>query len=76
MERIRVSGKGQVIIPAHIRRKYGIRPGMEIGIFEYEDLFYIVPLPEDPIGEAMGCLPKGPSLSKQLIKERTKDFAK
>lgn len=76
MERVKVSAKGQVVIPAHIRKKYGVLPGTEVGIFEYDNLFYIVPLPEDPTGEARGCSPKEPSLSKQLIEERTKDFAK
>ena len=68
MEKIKASEKGQVVIPARIRRKYALHPVTEIGIFEYDNLVY---LPRNPIGEAMGCLPKQPSLSKQLIKERT-----
>jgi AbrB family looped-hinge helix DNA binding protein len=76
METLKVSGKGQVVLPAHIRKKYGIKPGSRIQLFEYENLIYIVPPSNDPIGEAVGCLPPKPSLSKQLLRERQRDFAK
>ena len=75
METVRVLGKGQIVIPASIRKKYGIHPGREIQIFEYGSLVYLVPPSKDPVQEAMGCLPPTPSLSKELLKERGKDFA-
>jgi len=74
MQSVRVLGKGQVVIPASIRKKYGIQPGCEIQVFEYENLIYLVPPSKDPIKEAMGCLPPTPSLSEELLKERRKDF--
>ena len=76
METVRVLAKGQIVIPASIRRKYGIQPGSEIRLFEYENLIYLVPPSRDPVREAMGCLPQRPSLSKELLKDRRKDFAK
>ena len=75
MENLKVLSKGQVVIPAAIRKKYGIYPGCEIQLFEYNDLIYIVPPSKDPIKEARGCLPSTPSLSKELLEERKKDFA-
>ncbi len=74
METLKVSAKGQVVLPARIRKKYGIRPGSRIQLFEYANLIYIVPPCKDPVKEAMGCLPSKPSLSNQLLKERQRDF--
>ena len=42
MERVRVLAKGQIVIPAALRKKYGIEPGAELGIFEYGRLIHIV----------------------------------
>jgi AbrB family looped-hinge helix DNA binding protein len=75
METVRVLAKGQVVIPASVRRKYDIHPGSRMHIFEYGDLICLVPPSKDPIKEAMGCLPPTPSLSEELLKERIRDFA-
>ncbi|MBW1800909.1 MAG: AbrB/MazE/SpoVT family DNA-binding domain-containing protein [Deltaproteobacteria bacterium] len=75
MEKVKVLAKGQVVIPASIRKKYGIAPGKEVQIFEYGSIIYLVPPTEDPVGEAMGCLPSTPSLSAELLENRQKDFS-
>jgi len=75
METVKVLAKGQVVIPASVRRKYNIQPGANMHIFEYGSLIYLVPPSKDPVREAMGCLPRKPSLSEELLKERKKDFA-
>ena len=74
MDTLKVLTKGQVVIPAKIRKKYDIHPGSAIQIFEYGNLIYLVPPAKDPLKEAMGCLPQKPSLTKALLKERKKDF--
>ena len=74
MQSVKVLAKGQVVIPASIRKKYRIQPGSEIQIFEYGNLIYLVPPSKDPVKEAMGCLPATPPLSEDLLKERRKDF--
>jgi len=74
MQRVKVLAKGQVVIPASMRKKYSIQPGSKIQIFEYGNLIYLVPPAEDPVEQAMGCLPATPSLSEELLKERKKDF--
>ena len=73
MESVRVLGKGQIVIPATLRKKYGIEPGAQLRIFEYGRLIHIVPPAEDPVASAMGCLPGEPSLSEELLQERKKD---
>ena len=75
MQTVKVLAKGQIVIPSSIRKKYGIKPGFEMNIFAFENVIYLVPPASDPVKEAMGCLPKKPSLSEQLLEERRKDFA-
>ena len=75
MDTVKVLTKGQVVIPAKIRKKYDIQPGNSLQIFEYGNLIYLVPPSRDPLKAAMGCLPQKPSLTKALLKERKKDFA-
>jgi AbrB family looped-hinge helix DNA binding protein len=75
MQQVKVLGKGQVVIPASLRKKYEIQPGAEIQIFEYGNLIYLVPPSKDPVKQAMGCLPASPSLSEELLQERKKDSA-
>ena len=75
MKRAKVLAKGQIVIPAALRKKYGIEPGTEIQVFEYGNMIYLVPPAKDPIEQAMGCLPSTPSLSEQLLKERKEDFS-
>ena len=75
MKRAKVLAKGQIVIPASIRKKYGIQPGKEVQIFEYGNIIYIVPPARDPVEQAMGCLPSTPSLSEELLIERREDFS-
>jgi AbrB family looped-hinge helix DNA binding protein len=75
METVKVLAKGQIVIPASIRKKYRIKPGSKIDVFEYDNLIYLVPPSKNPVKAAMGCLPDPPSLPQELLKERKKDFA-
>lgn len=73
MESVKVLNKGQIVIPASIRKKYAIKPGNRIQMFEYGRLIYLVPQADDPVGEAKGCLPSEPSLSEELLAERKRE---
>lgn len=75
MNNVKVLAKGQIVIPAALRKKYRIQPGNEVQIFEYGSLIYIVPPVEDPVESAMGCLPIEPSLTAELLRERSRDFS-
>jgi len=74
MENVKVLNKGQIVIPAGIRKRHNIKPGAMIQIYEYGNLIYIVPPSDDPVREAMGFLPIKPSLGKDLLAQRNKDF--
>jgi AbrB family looped-hinge helix DNA binding protein len=73
MELVKVLNKGQIVIPASIRKKYAIKPGNKIQLFEYGRLIYIVPHAADPVSEAKGCLPTKPSLSEELLADRKRE---
>ena len=75
MNSVKVLSKGQIVIPARIRKKFEIKPGSMIQVFEYDNLIYLVPPSTDALRAAMGCLPDRPSLSDELLTERKKDFA-
>jgi AbrB family looped-hinge helix DNA binding protein len=71
---VKTLSKGQIVIPAEIRKRYHIEPGTEIQIMEYGGIIYLIPPVEDPIKAACGVLPSEPSLSEKLIKERKREF--
>jgi AbrB family looped-hinge helix DNA binding protein len=73
MESVKVLNKGQIVIPASIRKKYSIKPGNRIQMFEYGRLIYIIPHADDPVSEAHGCLPAHPSLSEELLADRKRE---
>jgi len=53
---VRVSSKGQIVLPAAVRKRMGIKTGDELVLVEWGDAVYLVPRPENPIKEAWGIL--------------------
>jgi AbrB family looped-hinge helix DNA binding protein len=74
MATVKTLAKGQIVIPAGIRKKHCIEPGTKMQIMEYGGIIYLIPPVEDPIKAASGILPSQPSLSEKLLKERNKEF--
>lgn len=61
MGAIKVTQKGQVVIPAEFRKKYGIKTPGQVLIAEREGHLVIMPMPDDPVAGARGMLhPKRP----------------
>jgi AbrB family looped-hinge helix DNA binding protein len=71
---VKILSKGQIVIPAGIRKRYHIEPGTEMQIMEYGGIIYLIPPVEDPITSASGILPSKPSLSERLLRERKREF--
>ncbi|MGH8615545.1 MAG: AbrB/MazE/SpoVT family DNA-binding domain-containing protein [Gammaproteobacteria bacterium] len=69
MLKVNVLAKGQIVIPAEIRQRLGIKPGTAVELREAEDHFEIFPLPADPIAAFRGSLKAAPSLADPLIGE-------
>lgn len=67
------STKGQIIIPAVIRKKFHIKSGTQLDILDTEDAIVIFPHLKDPIKESRGIFKGEISLTEELLKERQKD---
>ncbi len=76
MDRVTVSAKGWVVIPARYRAKYGLKPGTQIQIVDYGGAISLVPVPADPIRAARGMLKGKTSLTKALLEEHKKERAR
>ena len=74
MGTVKTLSKGQIVIPAELRKKYHIEPGTEMQIMEYGGIIYLIPPVKNPIRAACGLLPSKPSLSEKLLKERKGEF--
>lgn len=68
-----VSNKGWVVIPAELRKKYNLLPGTEVVIVDYGGVLSIIPALNNPIKQGRGRLKGLPSLTQDLVKERTKE---
>ena len=69
MQTLNILNKGQVVIPANLRERYGIKPGNRIEIRDAGDHLELYPLPADPIRAFRGSLKTPVSLADELIKE-------
>jgi AbrB family looped-hinge helix DNA binding protein len=72
MATAKVSVKGWIVIPAHLRRKYGILPGDEINIVDYGGVLSLVPRLEDPVNSGRGAV-EAESLTEALLSERKRE---
>ena len=64
--------KGQIVIPAALRRKYGIKNGTKIIITDVGDAIVLKPVTEQYLRNLQGSL-KGKGGLKTLLEERSKD---
>jgi AbrB family looped-hinge helix DNA binding protein len=67
-----VTVKGQIVIPASLRRKYGIKNGTKIIITDIGDAIVLKPVTEQYLRNLQGSL-KGKGGLKALLDERRKD---
>ena len=64
--------KGQIVIPAALRRKYGIKNGTKIIVTDIGDAILLKPVTEQYLRNLQGSL-KGKGGLKILVEERRKD---
>lgn len=72
---VRVSSKGQIVLPAEIRKKYGIKLGSEIDIVQHAGALYLVPIgDEDPLDALSGMFAGVPGISsEEFMAERRRE---
>jgi AbrB family looped-hinge helix DNA binding protein len=64
--------KGQIVIPAELRRKYGIKAGTKITVTDNGDAIILKPVTEETLKRLQGSL-KGKGVLKALMDERSRD---
>ena len=70
MESAYVTSKGQLVIPAKIRRKLGIKPGTKICFVEREHEVLFQPMTKEHIRNLADMLKSTTSATGELLKER------
>lgn len=77
MAAVRTSAKGQVVIPAALRSRAGLRPGARVSVSFKEEEGHIViePVADDPIKATFGMFRRGRSLTAALAAARKEDHA-
>jgi AbrB family looped-hinge helix DNA binding protein len=73
MEMAYVTSKGQLVIPARLRRRYGIMPGTKICFIERDNEILFQPVTKEYIRSVCGMLKSETSVTQELLKERAKD---
>ncbi len=68
------TAKGQVLVPAGLRKRIGLKPGAKVLVtIEEQGVVTLRPIPEDPIEAACGLLKGERLLTQALLDERRKD---
>ena len=67
-----VSTRGQVSIPARLRKKFLIEPETQVEWVEEGRAIKVIPLPKDPIKAFLGA-GRGRYTSEKLIKDRKRE---
>lgn len=64
--------KGQIVIPAELRRKYRIKAGTKILVIDTGEAILLKPVTEESLKRLQGRL-KGKGVLKSMLEERRKD---
>ena len=73
MEESTITSKGQIVIPARLRKRYGLTPGTKICFIERDQEILFQPLTKEYIRSMFGLLKSETSATRELLKERAKD---
>jgi AbrB family looped-hinge helix DNA binding protein len=68
------TSKGQLVIPAELRRKHGIEAGTRVKFLEDQfGRIVLQPVTDEYIDRLMGCLDEGPDLLANWQKEHREE---
>lgn len=73
MESAYVTSKGQLVVPARLRRKYGIKAGTRVRFVERDREIVLQPVTREYIRSVCGMLAQFGPATDELMKERTRD---
>ena len=75
MEKSVVTVKGQVVIPARLRKKYGIKKGTMVSLYERKGEIVIKPITDEYIRAMAGMAGTKGKLLKALKEEKSRERA-
>ena len=70
-----VTTRGQTVVPAEIRRRYGIEEGSRLEWVDDGQVIRVIPVPADPV-EALYGSARGEGLYNRLMEERARERAR
>ncbi len=73
MDSAYVTSKGQLVVPARLRRKYGIKKGTKVRFVERDREIVLQPVTRQYIRGACGMLADAGPATPELLKERARD---
>ena len=74
MDKSVVTAKGQIIIPSRLRRKYGIKKGTPVSVYERDGEIVLRPVTDEYIRSLKGIARNwGGDLRKVLQKEKARE---
>jgi len=73
MDTSTVTVKGQIVVPARIRKKLGLKKGSKVAIIEDENGFSVKPLDKRYFDRFAGMLPQKGRATRALLKDRHKE---
>lgn len=73
MESAYVTSKGQLVVPARLRRKYGIKPGTKICFIERNGEIVFQPVTREYIRSVCGMFKSDTSATEELLRDRALD---
>ena len=73
MERASVTTKGQVVIPSKLRRKFGIKKGTQVLVYEKDGDIIVKPITDEYIENMAGITGTKGKLLKALKEEKAKE---
>ena len=73
MNIVKSTVKGQILIPASLRRKYGIGKGTPLQIYDEGSRIVVEPMIEDPVESGKGMLKTKGRVLKRLLADRQRE---
>jgi AbrB family looped-hinge helix DNA binding protein len=70
---VRTTVKGQIVIPAKIRKKYHISKGTRLKVEDRDEFIAVVPLLEEPVKQARGIAKGKRSALRVLLADRKEE---
>ncbi len=73
MDRSVVTSKGQVVIPSRLRRKFGVKKGTQVYLYERDGEIVIRPVTDEYLRSLAGITGTKGKLLKALMEEKSRE---